>query len=116
MHIITHILAFMFLGAIAHAAVPTLGYFDTAVAQFGLLVGRIIPVLVVLALLLFIWGIVRFISASGDEKAAEEGKNKMIWGIIALFVIVSVWGLVAFLGEVTGVDQGVEYAVPFSDF
>ena len=29
----------------------------------------------------------------------------MIWGVIALFVMVSIWGIIAFLGEVIGLDE-----------
>ena len=30
----------------------------------------------------------------------------MIWGVIALFVMVSVWGLVGFIGNAIGVTPG----------
>ncbi len=106
----------LFARSVVYAANPSLNYVDSGVGQMGGIVSRAIPVLVALALLFFIWGVVRFISSSGDEKAAEEGKSKMVWGIIALFVIVSVWGLVAFLNDVTGVNQGESYQAPFSDF
>ena len=59
----------------------------------------LIPLLIGLALVYFIWGIVEFIGKSGDETARTEGKQKMIWGIIALFVIVAVWGLVGVIAQ-----------------
>jgi hypothetical protein len=37
----------------------------------------------------------------------------MIWGVIALFVAASVWGLVAFLGEVIGVDPTADPDNPY---
>jgi hypothetical protein len=61
--------------------------------------------LVPLALLVFVWGIVVFIAKSGNEEAVEEGKRKMIWGVVALFVIVSIWGIVAVLQQITGIVQ-----------
>jgi len=64
----------------------------------------LMPILVGLALVVFIWGLVVFISQSGNEQAREVGKQRMIWGIIALFIIVSVWGLVLLLQELTGID------------
>ncbi len=30
----------------------------------------------------------------------------MIWGIVALFVMVAVWGLVAFIGNALGITPG----------
>ena len=57
-----------------------------------------IPVIFGLSLLAFLWGLVKFVSrVGGDEKAVKEGKDLMIWGLIALFVMVSVWGIIAFV-------------------
>lgn len=50
----------------------------------------VIPILVGLALLLFFWGLSKFIiNSSGNEKELQTGKNYMIWGIAALFVLLS---------------------------
>jgi len=65
------------------------------VADLKKLLDLLIPIAITLALLFFIWGLAQFILASGDEEKKKEGKQRMIWGIIALFVIVSVWGIVA---------------------
>jgi hypothetical protein len=75
-------------------------------------VPALVTALVGVALLYFIWGLVLFISQSGDEKAVEEGKQKMIWGLIALFVLVSVWGLVSLLQTVSGIDGGTNPGAP----
>jgi hypothetical protein len=40
---------------------------------------------------------------SSDEAGKEKAKSKMIWGIIAIAVIVSVWGLVGILQGIFGV-------------
>ncbi len=61
------------------------------------LIKIIIPIIGALALWIFFWGLAKFIKNSGSEKAIEEGKDLMIWGIIALFVMVSVYGLVNLL-------------------
>lgn len=47
-----------------------------------------------LAVLYFIWGLAKFINKSGEDKERENGRQMMIHGIIALAVMVSVWGLV----------------------
>ncbi len=57
------------------------------------LIAAIIPILIGLALLTFLWGVLTYLF----KKDKEEGKNFMIWGIIALFVMTSVWGLVSIL-------------------
>lgn len=51
------------------------------------------------ALALFVWGLVKFIYNAADTKAHEEGKQLIVWGVIAFFVLVSLWGLVRFLSD-----------------
>ncbi|KKS28890.1 MAG: hypothetical protein UV60_C0007G0007 [Parcubacteria group bacterium GW2011_GWA2_43_11] len=85
---------------------PNLGYVNNAVNSVGTLVGQLIPIVIAIGLLFFIWGLVQFILASGDEAAKDIGKRRMIWGVITLFVIVAVWGIVGLLGELSGVELG----------
>ena len=49
--------------------------------------------IIVLAVLAFIIGAVRFMYAAGDDKSRSDGRTMMVWGTIALFVMVSVWGI-----------------------
>lgn len=82
------------------------GWFESLIGGLGDLINFTIPVLIAMALLLFIWGLIKFVFAGGDDDSRNEGKKLMIWGVITLFVIVSVWGIVALLNQITGVDQG----------
>lgn len=56
-----------------------------------------------LALLLFFWGLAKFIKNADSDKARAEGRQLMIWGIIALFVLVTVGGLIAFIQDEFGI-------------
>lgn len=57
-----------------------------------------LPVVVGLAFLVFTWGLAKFIfRVGGDEKAVLEGKNLMKWGLIALFIMISIWGILRFI-------------------
>jgi hypothetical protein len=79
------------------------------------LVNTLIPLLFALALLVFVWGVVKFIFNSGNELKKSEGKRVMIGGIIALFVIASVWGIVAFIGKSLKIDQSGTIKPPAVD-
>lgn len=74
-------------------------------------VGDLIRILIVvvsaLALLAFLWGLAKFIFKLGGEgeKAVAEGKNLMKWGLIALFVMVSVWGIIYFIQGELGLTR-----------
>jgi hypothetical protein len=82
------------------------------IQSFGDIIQTLTKIAAALALLAFFWGLVKFISRAGDEKAIEEGRRLMIWGIVALFVMVSVWGLVLFLQQQLGIHAGLPFTVP----
>lgn len=67
---------------------------------------RIIPLLGAIAFLIFVWGVVRFIRSAGNEKETKDSKNMLIWGVIGLFVLVSIWGIIAFLSGEFGFGDG----------
>ncbi len=65
----------------------------------------IIPILIAVALLYFFWGIITYIRKAGDEKERGNARAMMMWGIIALFVMVSAWGLVSILQDTFGISD-----------
>jgi len=64
---------------------------DNVLPLFTALIGLIMT----LSVLAFILGVARFMYTSGDDKSRAEGKKMMLWGIIALFLMVALWGVVA---------------------
>jgi len=69
-----------------------------AFVQIIIDIGKLlIPVLIGILLLVFIWGLVVFIKNAANEEKRNEGKKLMFWGIISLFVAVSIWGIVTLL-------------------
>lgn len=99
------------LGPVAVAA-QNLGNVNTLLSSIGNLVRSALPIVVGLALLGFFWGLMKFIFAAGDEGKRDEGKQIMIYGIIGLFVMVSVWGLVGFIGSALNVQSGGNATIP----
>jgi|TARA_B100000315_G_C14150532_1_gene395521 cell division protein FtsW (lipid II flippase) len=64
----------------------------------------LIGLLFALALLLFFWGIFQFISNADNEEGRDKGKRHMIWGILGMFIILSVWGILGVLGATFGFE------------
>lgn len=62
----------------------------------GNILQPLVPLLIGLAVVVFIYGVLILMLSEGGEKK-EEGKQYMLWGIIGIFVMVSLWGLVAVL-------------------
>lgn len=77
--------------------------FDSA---FSIVKDILIPLVFSLALLLFFWGVVKYIWSEGQGK--DEGKKFMIWGVVALFVMSSIWGIIYFIGEELMPGQGYD--------
>ena len=87
------------------ALAADLSNLDTLVGDIGNLINNVLPVLFAIALVFFFWGVIQFLRAAGDEKAQATGKSHMIYGIVALAVMVSVYGLINFLTESAGLDN-----------
>jgi hypothetical protein len=65
----------------------------------------VIPFIFALATGMFLWGILNyFILGGGEEEKRTQGKQFMIWGIIALVVMISIWGIVKIAGDTFGLD------------
>src|SRR3989344_3977256 len=87
----------------ALAFAQQLGNIETLIRSIGRVVALALPIVVAIALLAFFWGLVKFIFAQGNEESKADAKRIMLWGLIALFVMVAVWGLVRFIGTALGV-------------
>ncbi len=57
-------------------------------------VGSIIPVLLGFIVIVIFWNLGQFILHAGDERERDKYKQFMIWGVVAVFLIVSFWGVV----------------------
>lgn len=67
----------------------------------------VIILIIALAVVSFLYGIVTYIFRSGDETKRKEGLEYIYYGIIGLFVMISVWGLVALLSNTIGASFGI---------
>jgi len=57
------------------------------------------------AVVWFLIGVFQFIKAAGDAAGKSEGRNKIIYGIVGLAVMASVYGLVNILVNTVGPDN-----------
>jgi ABC-type maltose transport system permease subunit len=53
-----------------------------------------------------------FKQARGDGKEMKSALSGMLWGVAALAVMVSIWGLVKFLQSTLGISNGAEAQAP----
>jgi hypothetical protein len=77
----------------------------------GTFMGAVVPVLIALGVIYFVWGVVSYVIAS-DEEAKKAGRDRMIFGIIGLAVIIGMWGLVNILGNTFGTNANNQVNFP----
>ncbi len=100
------VLTFVPYAASAQALQPVSNF----VRAVNSIVGTLIPLLMAIALVVFFWGLIKYISNSG--KGYQEGKNIMIAGLASLFVMVSVWGIVNLAQSALGINQNPTVTIP----
>ncbi len=84
--------------ATATAALPMLASAATlldTLALFNTFLNAMIGLFITLAIVVFFWGLIKYLLNSAEEKAA--GLQVMFYGVIAIFVMVSIWGIIRLL-------------------
>lgn len=77
--------------------------FKSLMQLFVDLLGSVMGVLYMVAFVTFFWGIALFILNTNDDKKRQEGKSWMFWSVIALFVMITIWGLIGLLVNTVGI-------------
>ena len=57
-----------------------------------------------LGFLIFMWGLVEFIANPTNSATKEKGKQHMIFGVLGLLIMVSVWGIVDLITNTLGIS------------
>jgi ribose/xylose/arabinose/galactoside ABC-type transport system permease subunit len=95
--------------------IPTSTTLEDIIGLFGDLIGVITPIVVSLALLYFFWGLAEYIRKSDSEEVKSEGKTRMLWGVIAIAVMVSIFGIITLMSSTLGFTPGGAVEPPFID-
>jgi hypothetical protein len=88
------------------------GNITALIKAIGGWVGKLAVILIGVALVVFFWGIIRYVLAGADEEKRAAGRSLMIYGVIGLFVMVAIWGLVYFLASLLGVETTGNIVTP----
>lgn len=62
-----------------------------------------IALLFVVASVVFVWGLVQFIAQTESEEDRAKGKRKIVWGLIGMFIMFSVFGIMRLLLNTFGI-------------
>lgn len=75
----------------------------------------IIILMFTLALLYFIYGVVRFLSTNDGDKGNTriEARNSIMWGIIGMVIMFSVYGIITAILKTAGVTSVPDTVSPY---
>lgn len=69
----------------------------------------LVQFLFALTVLIFVWGLIGFFKGSDDAKAREIGQQHILWGVVGIAIMVSVYGIIRFVAG----SLGLSYVLPF---
>ena len=92
------------LAAFAQAPTNLIGLITFA----GDVANRLIPLLIAVALVVFFYGIIQYVMAKKPGKSI----NIIIAGLVGLFIMVSVWGIIRIAQNTFGVGNAAPIGIP----
>jgi len=98
------------LFALAQTAISET-YISSIITALSRWISALVPLLITLAVVAFFYGLVRYIWGGTDDSKVK-GKQMMIWGVITIAVMISIWGLVTLLQNITRVGGTTSITVP----
>ncbi len=78
--------------------------FQDVINLFMKMIAQSMILLYAFAFAAFFYGVVKFILNAEVEKERNTAKEWMTWSIVALFVMVSIWGIVGILVNTFGIS------------
>jgi len=88
------------------ASAQGLSGIETIATSIRTILNIVIYIMFALLIIYFIWGVIQYVSAGGDEEKLKAGKQHMIWGIVGIAVVGAIWGVASWLWNVFGVTGG----------
>jgi len=81
------------------------------IGKFAAVLYRLVLIAFPLVTIVFIWGLIKYIgfgAITGEETSAQQktgGKRLMVFGIVTLFIMISIWGIIFMLSSTFGLTN-----------
>lgn len=103
----------MFAPALAFAqTTPATRNVNELISFLTQLLSAAVGLILAAAVVYFLWSVFKFVTSAGDEEARAKGRQGIIWGLIGIAVMVSIYGLVNFFTTSTGLGGQNPINVP----
>lgn len=100
--------------ALAEAGVTTL---KGLLEKIQNLINKLIPVIIAITVLVFLWGVANYIMNAGDEEKRKESRQFIIWGLVGFVIMIGIWGLINVFVDAFGLGTGgTQIKPPTVDF
>ncbi|MFZ3011720.1 MAG: hypothetical protein WA060_01840 [Minisyncoccia bacterium] len=93
----------LFSTKIAYAASSSLNEFIANVDN--MIINPLISFLFALAIAFFLYGVLEFVMNQENEEAKTKGKSHMIWGVIGITIMMSVWGILGIVLNTLNINE-----------
>ncbi len=71
---------------------------------FTLVFDPVIRLIFAGAVVYFLWGVFTFIRSAEDPQGRIDGRNHIIFSVIGLFIMISVWGIMQIIQTTLGIQ------------
>lgn len=84
----------------------------TLLSNATLWVNSLTTIVIGLVFIYFMWGLITYLVGGAEKK--DEAKSQMIYSVLIMFVIFSVWGIINVLQNLTGAtdNTGTNLVIP----
>lgn len=80
--------------------------FDQVVGDINrTIVNPLIQFAFIVAFVVFIWGVAEFIRNANNPEGRKKGQDHMIWGVLGIVIMVSVFGIINLLINTFGLSK-----------
>ncbi len=93
---------FNFLIPVAYAATDSVVVNNLLNNIIDNIVYPLVYLTMAVSVLYFLWGIMTFVQQAGDSAKRQEGYNRILWGIIGLFIMISARGIIGIILSTMG--------------
>ena len=65
--------------------------------------------------LVFLWGLLEFLNSGANPSKSNEGKEHMIWGVVGMFIMIAVGGIIGLIVNTFGLRLPPRVVPPSSN-
>jgi hypothetical protein len=57
------------------------------------------------ALVIFFWGVIKYLAGAADKEKRQQGQRHMLWGVIGFVIMIGVYGIISIVLRTFGVKN-----------